>query len=123
MIELWDAYKHNERITLDIYMCMYMYYIKMSGSESWGKEAACTHVFRPMLPLQWVIYMGGSSKFLKFCSLQLVYYTLSTSYRMKPTAKGSIKLVQPFLRTSQSMSFGTRFCNYSQNSTFTFINT
>ena len=41
----------------------------MSGSESQGQEeAACIHVIKPMRPLQWVIYMDGSSKFLKCCS-------------------------------------------------------
>ena len=43
--------KHNE-------------HIKMNGSESWSQEeAACAHVIRPKQPLQWVIYMDGSSKF------------------------------------------------------------
>ena len=37
--------------------------IKMSGSESWGQETACTCVFRPMQPQQWVIYMDDRSKF------------------------------------------------------------
>ena len=37
--------------------------IKTSGSESRGQEeAACMRVFRPTRPLQWVIYMDGSSK-------------------------------------------------------------
>ena len=45
------------------------YVIKMSDSESRGQEeAASTHVFRPMRPLQCVIYMDGRSKFLKCCS-------------------------------------------------------
>ena len=43
--------------------------IKTSGSESQGQEeAACTHVFRPMRPLQWVIYTYDRSIFLKCCS-------------------------------------------------------
>ena len=43
--------------------------IKTSGSELQGQEeAAWVHIFRPMQPLQWVIYMDGSSKFLKWCS-------------------------------------------------------
>ena len=43
--------------------------IKKSGSESRGQEeAAYMQVIRPMRPLQWVIYMHGSSKFLKCCS-------------------------------------------------------
>ena len=47
----------------------FQFIIKMSGSESWGQEeAACMHVFRPMQPLQWVIYMYHQSKFLKCCS-------------------------------------------------------
>ena len=42
--------------------------IKTSSSESWGQEeAASTHIciFRPMQPLQRVIYTDGWSKFLK----------------------------------------------------------
>ena len=40
-----------------------------SGSELRGQEeAACVHVFRPMRPLQWVIYIEDRSKFLKCCS-------------------------------------------------------
>ena len=69
--------------------------IKMSGSESWGQEEpACIHNFRPTWPLQWVIYMDGSSKVLKCCS-----------------------------SASQSTSFGAYFCNYHQHSTYIFINT
>ena len=43
--------------------------IKTSGSESRGQEeAASTRVFRPMRPLQGVIYTDGRPKFLKCCS-------------------------------------------------------
>ena len=40
----------------------------MSSSESRGQEAAYKHVFRPMRPLQRVIYMDGNSKILKCCN-------------------------------------------------------
>ena len=43
-----------------------MYYIKTHSDESRGQEeAACTRIFWPTQPLQWVIYMDGSSKLLK----------------------------------------------------------
>ena len=39
--------------------------IKTHGSESRGQEeAACTHVFWPTRPLQWVIYTDGSTQIL-----------------------------------------------------------
>ena len=36
-------------------------------------------------------------------------------------AQGLIKSVQPFLRTSQSASFGVHFRDYGQNATYTLI--
>ena len=43
--------------------------IKTSGSELQGQEeAAWVRIFRPMQPLQWVIYMDGSSKILYSCN-------------------------------------------------------
>ena len=43
--------------------------IKTHGSESRGQEeAACPRIFRSMRPLQWVIYIDGSSKYLKCCN-------------------------------------------------------
>ena len=55
--------------SIDIQRNMDMMHIKTSGSESWGQEkAACIRIFRPMWPLQWVIYTDGRSKFLKCCS-------------------------------------------------------
>ena len=45
----------------------------MSGSESQGQEeAACMHIIRPTRPLQRVIYMDASSKFLKSCGLAAI---------------------------------------------------
>ena len=41
--------------------------IKTNGGESRGQEAAHARIFRPTRPLQWVIYMDGSSKILKCC--------------------------------------------------------
>ena len=58
-----------------------------------------------------------------YYSYRLIYYGPSTSYRVKPTNEGLIKSVQPFLKTSQSTSFGTRFHGYGQYSTYTCINT
>ena len=101
--------------------------IKMSGSELRGQEAAYMRVFRPMWQLQWVIYMDDRSKFLKCLQLSryysycLVYCRSSTSYRVETTPKGSIKLAQPFLRTSQSTSFDTRFHDYGQYWTYTWL--
>ena len=47
----------------------FMAIIKMSSGESWSQgEAACMHVFMPMWPLQWIIYMDGNSKTLKCCT-------------------------------------------------------
>ena len=58
--------------------------IKMSSSESQGQEeAACTCVFRPKRPLQWVIYTDDQSKFLKCCSsaaVTAIAYTGKTTY-------------------------------------------
>ena len=48
------------------------YDIKTSGSESWGQEEGCTHVFKPTWTLQQVIYMDGSSKFLKYSGLATI---------------------------------------------------
>ena len=41
--------------------------------------------------------------------------------QVEPTAKGLIKLAQPFLTTSQSMRFGVHFHDYGQYSTYTCI--
>ena len=84
------------------------------------------HIIRPTQPLQRVIYTDDSSKFLKCCDLAAITaiaYRPSSSYRVEPTSEGSIKLAQPFLRTSQSTSFGACFRDNSQKSTFTCINT
>ena len=79
-------------------------YIKIDSSESQGQGAACKWVFRPMRPLQWVIYIDGSSKICKHCtylshhsSYHLVYYSSSTNWIELTTVKWN-KLVQPFLR-------------------------
>ena len=106
--------------------------IKMSGSElQCQEEAACAIIFRSTWQLQWLIDMDGRSKFLIFkmlwlsCyySYHLIYYKPSTSYRMKPTAEGSIKPAQPFLKTRQSTRFGACFHGYGQYSIYTYINT
>ena len=57
--------------------------------------------------------------------LQLSLGLLQTyaSYQVEPKDEGSIKSAQPFLRTSQSASFGTRFHGYGQYSTYAYINT
>ena len=60
------------------------------------------------------------SRYYSYC---LVYYRPSTSYQVEPKDEGSIKLAQPFLRTSQSASFGARFHGYNQYSTYISINT
>ena len=66
-----------------------------------------------MRPLQRVIYTDDSSELLKCCGLATVtaiaYYRPNTSYRVEPTPEGLIKSAQPFLRTSQSASFGAHF--------------
>ena len=77
-----------------------------------------------MWPLQWVINMDGSGKFLKCCSstamhITVTYYLVSTSCWVEPTAEGLIKSVLPFLRTKQSTSFGAHFHDYHQYLTFT----
>ena len=52
------------------------------NSESRGQEAACTHIFRPMQLLQWVIYTDSRSKFKNAVAqllLQLSLKLLQTS--------------------------------------------
>ena len=58
-----------------------------------------------------------------YYSYHLVYYRSSTSYQVEPTDEGLIKSTQPFLRTSQSASFGAHFCGYVQYSTYACMNT
>ena len=82
--------------------------IKTSDSESRDQEADRVCIFRPTWQLQWVIYTNGSAKILKW---------------VEPTAEGSIKPANPFVRTSQSASFGTCFHDYDHYSTYTCINT
>ena len=59
----------------------------------------------------------------RYYSYHLVYYKPSTFYRVEPISKGSIISAQPFLWISQSTSFGIRFHDNSQKSTFMCINT
>ena len=98
--------------------------IKTSSSEQRGQEeVASTCVFRPMRPLQCVIYTDGWSKFLKCCSsaavtATAVYYRPSTTCCIELIAEQSIKLALPFLETSQSMSFGACFHDNSQQSSY-----
>ena len=52
--------------------------IKTHGSESRGQEeAACTRVFWPTQPLQWVIYTDGSSQILKCYNSAIIAVTLT----------------------------------------------
>ena len=52
-------------------------HIKTHGSESRGQEeAACTWVFWPTRPLQWVVYTDGSSKILKCITQPLKQFHL-----------------------------------------------
>ena len=47
--------------------------IETIGSESQGQEeAACMHIIRPTQPVQRVIYMDDSSKFLKCFGLAAI---------------------------------------------------
>ena len=55
----------------------------------------------------------------RYYSYHLVYYRPSTSYQVEPKDEGLIKSAQPFLRTSQSASFGARFHGYGQYYTYT----
>ena len=71
--------------------------------------------------------MDGSSSFFQmlylslYCIYRLVYRRPSTSYRVEPIAEGLIesKSAQPFLRTSQSVRFGTHFHDHVQLSNYT----
>ena len=60
----------------------------------------------------------------RYYSYRLVYYRPSTSYRVEPTYEGSVKLRATFLKEPASpSSFGARFRDNSQKSTFTCIKT
>ena len=67
--------------------------------------------------------MGGSSKTLNCCSSAAVTAITQFITDLVLLGEESIKFEQPFLRTSQFTSFGARFRNYGQYSTYTFINT
>ena len=58
----------------------------------------------------------------QYYSYYLIYYKPSAFYWVEPATEASIKSAQPFLRTSQSESFGAHFCDYGQYSTYTCIN-
>ena len=71
----------------------------------------------------WQLYIFKMLQLSHYYRYHLVYYKPSTSYLVEPTAVGWIKSMLPCLRTSQSRNFGSRFHDYSQNSTYTCIDT